>query len=65
MNLPTGLPAALAQGAEEQLSIRVALKDGLTSIPAIHDVVDRAGVLHSQPAGHATPGPKALLCVNI
>lgn len=65
MHLPSGFPTGLGQRAEEQFSIRVAPEDGLTSIPAIHHVVDRARVLDSQLAGHATELSKALPCANL
>ena len=33
--------------------VEVILEDGFAAVAAVHDVVDRAGVLHSQLAGHA------------
>jgi hypothetical protein len=49
---PIGLHAGLVEGAEEQLVIHIVAEDGFASIPSIHDVVDRSGVLEPQLTSH-------------
>ena len=52
VNLTTRPGARLAQRLDETLAIRVIHKDLLTPVAAIHEMVDRAGILDSQLAGH-------------
>ena len=55
----------LAQRLDETLAIRVILEDRLAPVAAIHDVVNRAGILDSEFASHAGRMAIAALCVNI
>ena len=64
VNLPARLGASLAQRLDEALAIRVIQEDRPTAVPAIHNVVNRAGILDSQLAGHARRMPRAQLYVN-
>jgi len=52
VNLPAGLGAHLDEGFDEALAIGLVLEDPLAPVAAIYDVVDRAGILDSQLAGH-------------
>jgi hypothetical protein len=64
MHLPARLGARLTEGIEETLPVWVIQKNQFPAIPAIHHVVNRPGIFHSQRTGHrptlATPNP----CVN-
>ncbi len=64
MDLPAGLGARLPQGLQETLPIRVVLENGFTAVTAIHDVIDRAGILDSEFAGHAKGLPMRGEAVN-
>ena len=48
MDLPTGLFTGLGQGFEKSVAIPVVPENFVTAVAAIHDMVDRAGVLNSQ-----------------
>ena len=65
LDLPIGFRARLRQRDDEQLPILVSEKDRLTPVAAIHDVINRAGILDSQLAGHAGRVALAPSCVNI
>ena len=65
VNLPAGLGACLAQGLDEPPPVRVVLADGFAPVPAIHDVVNRTGILDSKLAGHAGRLAGVSKCVNI
>ncbi len=65
VNLPARFGTSLAQRLDEALAIRIVLEDRLPPVPAIHDVIDRAGIFDSQLAGHAGKVPRAQLWVNI
>jgi hypothetical protein len=63
--LETTRPGAdLAQRREETVSIRVIREDQLAPVTAMHDVVDRVGILDSQPARHARNVACATSCIN-
>ena len=53
MHLPAGLGAALAQGFQKKLAVLVILENRLPPISPVHDVINRAGILHSEFARHA------------
>jgi hypothetical protein len=46
------------------LAIRIILKDRLTPVAAIQDVINRAGILDSQLAGHDRRVVCATSCIN-
>ena len=52
VNLPARLSASLAQRLNEALAIRIIHEDPFAPVTAIHDVINRAGILDSQLAGH-------------
>ncbi|MCZ7636423.1 MAG: hypothetical protein M5U12_10605 [Verrucomicrobia bacterium] len=52
VDLPAGFENRLGQRFQQALPVRVVSEDGFASVASIHDVVDRAGVLDSQLAGH-------------
>ena len=52
MDLPGGHFAALAQSCHQQVAIGLINKDGLAPVAAVHDMVNRAWVLHSEFARH-------------
>ena len=54
VNLPAGLRATLRQRPDETLPIRVIVKNQLPPVTAVQDVVNRARILHSQLASHAS-----------
>ncbi len=54
MNLPARLGARLGERLDEAAAIRVVLADWFSPVAAIHDVINRAGILDSQLAGHAS-----------
>jgi len=47
MNLPVGLLARFGQGLDKVVPIHVIQEDVLTLVSTAHDVINRAGVLHS------------------
>jgi hypothetical protein len=51
VNLPARLGANLAQRLNEALAIRIIHEDQFAPVTAIHDVINRAGLLDSQLAG--------------
>ena len=53
MNVPAGFHATLGQGSQKTLPICVVAVNRLAMIPAIHDVVDRTGIFHSELASLA------------
>ena len=57
MDLPAGLGAGFGERGEEAAVVEVVAEDGFAAVAAIHDVVDRAGVLPSQLAGRAGRQP--------
>jgi hypothetical protein len=52
VNLPRGLEAGLLSSAQEELAILAAPKDDFLVITAIHDVVNRPGVMNTHLASH-------------
>ncbi len=64
MDLPTRLGAGLLERFQKTTTIRVAFEDGFAAITAIHDVVNRAGILQSESAGHADGLPNKADGVN-
>ena len=52
MDLPVGFGAGFAQGLEEEVAVFVAEEDGLTSVAAVDDVINRSGKLDAQFSGH-------------
>jgi hypothetical protein len=62
---PAGLGARLGERFDEASPIRIIQEDQLASVAAIHDVVDRPGILDSQLARHAGRIPRGNSVVNI
>jgi len=52
LDLPTGLLAGLAHSFQEFLTVLVIGKYVFAPVTAVHDVVNRAGILNAQLAGH-------------
>jgi hypothetical protein len=52
MDLPTRLAARFAQRQDEALAIRIVQENRLTTVAAVHDVVNRPRILDSQLARH-------------
>ena len=52
VHLPIRLGARLAQRLDETLPVGVVFEDRFAAIAPIHDVIDRAGILHSKFARH-------------
>lgn len=48
MHLPFGFGARFAEGAKEQLTVRISLENRLAPIAAIHDVIDSAFVFEGE-----------------
>jgi hypothetical protein len=46
VDLPAGFAAGFAQGLEKQLAILIGAKDSFPMVATIHDVVNRARILH-------------------
>ena len=68
VNLPAGLGAHLGEGFDPALAglaIRIFPEDRLAAVAAIDDVVDRAGILDSQLAGHDGRVARTASCGNI
>jgi hypothetical protein len=65
VNLPASLSASLAQRFDEALAIRIINEDQFAPVTAIHDVINRAGLLDSQLAGQVGGVALAALCINI
>ena len=63
MDLPIRLGPSFDEGFEERLPIHVIAADGFASVPAIHDVVNRAIVFNPQRSWHGAIMPKPSLCV--
>jgi len=59
MNLPARSGANLPERFDEPLAIPVIFEYLLTPIPAIHHMINRARIFHSQPARHAPDNPNA------
>ena len=53
LHLPTGLAARLSQSLKKALAVAVILKEGFASIPAIHHMINRSGILDSKFSGHS------------
>jgi hypothetical protein len=49
---PAGLGAGFGEGLQKATTIRVILKNRLAPVAAIQDVIDRAGIFHSEFARH-------------
>ena len=54
LHLPTGLAARLSQSLKKALAVAVILKEGFASIPAIHHMINRSGILDSKFSGHSS-----------
>ena len=65
VNLPARLGASLAQRVDEALAIRIIHEDQFAPVTAIHDVINRASILDSQPADQTGGVALAALCINI
>ena len=52
MNLPSRLLASFGESVEKVLAVRIIDKNVLPAVPAVHDVVDGARILHSHRARH-------------
>ena len=52
MHLPARFLARLTQCAKKSAAILVIMKNSLTTIPAIHDMIHRTGVLDSEFSSH-------------
>ena len=46
VNLPAGFAAGFGEGGQKTVAIQVVVENGFAPIPAIHDVVDGAGILN-------------------
>jgi hypothetical protein len=63
LHLPARFPTGLAQGVEETLPILVILEDGFPPVPAIHHVINRSGIFHSELPRHARkPNRQGIMC---
>jgi hypothetical protein len=47
LHLPTGFETSLPQRGQETLAVSVILENRFAPIPAIHDVINRPGILNS------------------
>jgi len=65
VNLQARLSGSLAQRFDEALAIRIINEDQFEPVTAIHDVINRAGILDSQLAGHTRGVALAALYINI
>src|SRR5437867_8664820 len=68
MHLPFGFSAALAQGLQEPRPVCVVLENGFAPVPAVHQVVNRPGILHSEFSRHApslTPTRHLCQCLGL
>jgi hypothetical protein len=65
VNLPAGLGANLDERLDEAQAIRFVQEDWLAPVTAIHDVVDRTGILDSHLSGHDPKVACAALLINI
>ena len=65
VNLPSRLGASLVQCLDEPMPIHIILEDRLAPVAAIHQVVDRAGILDSQFARHDRKVTRAAPSVDI
>src|SRR5881396_3603812 len=54
VHLPAGLKTGLPERTQKPASILFILEDRFTAIPAIHHMINRADVLHSQLPGYTT-----------
>jgi hypothetical protein len=54
VNLPASFRATLRQRLDETLAVRVIVKNQLSPVTLVHDVINRARILHSQLASHAS-----------
>src|SRR6266446_2882246 len=52
VNLPIGFRASLSEGFQEQSSVVVVLENGFPAITAVHHMVNRSRVLHSELSSH-------------
>ena len=64
MNLPVGFLADFSQCGEKLLVIEIIAEDRFTAVTTVHHMVDRAGILDAQRAGHVAVLPPQLNCVN-
>jgi hypothetical protein len=53
MDLPTRFLARLAEGLQKTPAILIVSENGFPPIPPVHQMIDRAGILHSKLARHA------------
>jgi hypothetical protein len=52
MELPVGFLAGFDEGIQEEVAVIIIQKDGLAAISALHQMINRAGILHSELPGH-------------
>ena len=52
VDLPVSFGAHFLKRLQKALTIRIILKDWLTAVAAVHDVIDRAGIFYSELARH-------------
>ncbi len=52
MHLPASLLTRFGQGLEEVVPVHVVQEDVLAPVPTAQDMIDRAGILESEPARH-------------
>ena len=64
VDLPPGLGASISQRLDEPLPILVILENSFPPIPAVHDVINRLRILHSQFASHGRTLPSGTSDVN-
>ena len=64
VDLPIGLGAPFTQGLQETLSIGIVAKDWLAAVTTVHEVIDGAGMLDAQVAGHGRTLTFCLASVN-
>ena len=57
MHLPPGFAASLSKRAEKLLPILVILKNRLTPVSPVHDMVHRAAIFDSELSCHAAKTP--------
>ena len=53
VNLPAGFGAGFGEGRQKALPIQVVVVNRFAPVPAIHDMVNRPGILNPQFAAHA------------
>jgi hypothetical protein len=64
VNLPLCLAASLSQGTQKPLPVCLVPENVLTPVAAIHHVINRPLIFHSQFARHEQISQITPLCVN-